>query len=81
MRAPLRLATTAKVAAAPALPKPILSREPLRLTPIPWGTRDPALARGICRHILDVMPPMKIAFDPRTHSRMRRDLRSHGIHH
>lgn len=82
-RAVLRLAPRAEQTPAirPAPPVQVMARAPLQLRPIPWGTRDRELARGVCRLVLEHTPPTVIPFDPRTHARMRKDLRSLGIHH
>ena len=53
----------------------------VRLTPIPWGKRDQALARAVCDHIADAMPPVVIRFNPITHRRVCAFLRSYGIAH
>lgn len=56
-------------------------RDPVVLTPIQWGTRDPVLARGICQHVEDATPPVVVTFNPFTHNRVRRVLRSIGVAH
>jgi hypothetical protein len=58
-----------------------VKREPMRLEPIPWGKPDPALARGVCRHIRDAMPETVIAWNPITHRKLRTYLREHGFTH
>ncbi len=58
-----------------AVPEAVRSK-PLQLTPIPWGKPDPLLGRGLCRHIVDVTPPVLIPFNPRTHAGLHRVLRS-----
>lgn len=50
----------------------------MRLSPIQRGKRDPALARGVCRNILDATPPRVIAFNPRNDAKVRRELRMLG---
>lgn len=81
-RANLRIASPSRRAPPQRNPAPVaMSVAPLQLSPIPWGTPDLPLARSLCQNILDTTPPTVIPFDPRTHNRMRRDLRSHGIHH
>lgn len=39
-------------------------RKPVALSPIPWGKPDPALARAVCQHLVDVMPPTVVAWRP-----------------
>lgn len=41
------------------------------LRPIEWGTRDPALARVVLRHMVDANPPIVIPWSPL----MRRPIR------
>lgn len=53
----------------------------LVLTPIPWGKPDPKLAKSLCRLIVDATPAIVIPFNPLNHFRVRRALRSFGIHH
>ncbi len=55
--------------------------DPLVLQPIQWGTRDRALGLGICQHIEDATPPVVVTFNPITHHRVRRVLRSLGVAH
>lgn len=50
----------------------------MRLSPIQWGKRDPALACGVCHHILEATPPRVIAFNPLTDASVRRELRMLG---
>lgn len=58
-----------------------LAADPVELAPIAWGKRDPALARAVCEHIADAMPPVVIRFNPITHRRVCAFLRSYGIAH
>lgn len=51
------------------------------LKPVAWGQRDPALARGVCRNVLETTPATLIPFNPFTDARLRRFLRSMGIAH
>lgn len=53
----------------------------LQLGTVAWGKRDPALARAVCEHIADAMPPVVIRFNPITHRRVCAFLRSYGIAH
>jgi hypothetical protein len=55
-------------------------RVPVQLRPVPFGQPDPALARGLCQHLADATPPTVIRFNPLTNGRLRRVLRSFGIH-
>ena len=67
---------------APPERNPIPEAAPrLQLQPVRWGVRDEALARVVCRHLVEANPPTLIPFNPLTESRMRRTLRSLGIHH
>lgn len=69
---------------APPIRNPIASPEKskgVQLKPIPWGKRDPDLGRLVCRHIEDANPPIFIRYNPITHSRLSRLLRSCGVHH
>lgn len=50
----------------------------MQLSPIQWGKRDPALARGVCRNILEATPPRVIAFNPLNDASVRRELRLLG---
>ncbi|ALN84924.1 hypothetical protein LC55x_1634 [Lysobacter capsici] len=50
----------------------------MRLSPIQWGKRDPALGRGVCHHILEATPPRVIAFNPLNDASVRRELRMLG---
>lgn len=60
--------------------KPTISRTPVQLQPIPWGKPDKALARALGQHVRDSTPAIVIPFNPRTHARVRRVLRSLGIY-
>jgi hypothetical protein len=65
----------------PVQPRLFPKGTPVQLSPIAWGTRDPVLARGICRHVLEATPPREIAFDPSKEAHLRRTLRSYGMSH
>lgn len=54
---------------------------PVELKPIEWGSRDKALGRLICQHVEDATPPIEVRFNPLTHQRVRRVLRSIGVGH
>lgn len=64
----------------PGLPDKIVGT-PVQLTPIPWGKRDPKLARVVLQHIADFTPPTVIPYNPFTEQRTRRVLRSMHIVH
>jgi hypothetical protein len=66
------------VVETPAKPTPIVG-QPVRLQPVQFGKRDSALARVVCNAIVEAAPVTVIRFNPLTHARMRRDLRSLGI--
>lgn len=61
--------------------QPLPAADPVVLAPVPWGTRDPALARMVCEHIVEATPPIVIPFNPRSHARVRGWLVTHRIHH
>lgn len=54
--------------------------EPVRLSPIPWGQPDRALARALFSH-LAIVNAIVIPFHPKNHGRVRAWLLSHGITH
>lgn len=56
-------------------------RDPVVLKPIEWGTRDPVLGRVVCQQVEDATPPVLVIFNPFTHNRVRRVLRSLGALH
>lgn len=62
-----------------AMTKP--SPERLRLMPIPWGKRNEQLGKALCQQIVEATPPTVIHANTITHARLRRCLRSLGIHH
>lgn len=79
--APLRFIGGASRQAVPrALPTPIVGN-PVQLTPIPWGKPDRDLGRLVCRHVVDVTPPIVIPCNPFTEAKTLRTLRSHAIFH
>lgn len=53
----------------------------VQLKPIPWGKRDPDLARVVLRHMTEANPPIVISWNPVTHPRLIAWLRSSGIYH
>lgn len=55
--------------------------ERLRLAPIAWGKRNEALGKALCQQIVEATPPTVIHANTITHARLRRCLRSLGIHH
>lgn len=67
-----------EVTEASPKPTPIVGK-PLRLQPVQFGKRDSDMARVVCQAIVDAAPVTLIRFNPLTHARMRRDLRSLGI--
>lgn len=80
------------VALAPALdghtpplrnpPPPLVKPEPrMPLSPIQWGKPDRALGHAVCQHVADATPPIVIEFNPVTHARLCRVLRSYRIPH
>lgn len=69
-----------KLALAPEPAPQTMSRHPVRLPPIAWGTPDKALARALGQHVRDATPAIVIPFNPLNHARVRRVLRSLGIH-
>ena len=63
---------------APPLPTRIEPQR-VRLTPIPWGRPDRALARGVCEHMRRATPPLELPFNPRTDRKVRETLRRMGV--
>lgn len=56
-----------------------IPRTPVQLSPIPWGKRDPMLARGVCRHIADAMPKTTVPFVRGLDRKLRAFLSHYGI--
>jgi hypothetical protein len=64
------------------VPQPAtVAHKPLTLRPIQWGTPDAALARGVCRHLIEATPALVIPANPLSHARLRAWLRSNHIEH
>lgn len=64
----------------PVAARPSMSRHPIQLQPIAWGKPDKTLARALGQHVRDATPAIVIPFNPLNHARVRRVLRSLGIH-
>lgn len=56
-------------------------RGPMKLQPIAWGKRDPALGKLVCAHLRDANPPTEIPFNPLVDGRIRNDLRKLRVTH
>lgn len=54
-----------------------MSRAPMQLKPIAWGTPDSTLARMVCENLVETTPPIEVAPNPLTNARIRRLLRMH----
>lgn len=51
----------------------------VRLAPIPWGKRDPELAKGVMHSIADMTPQPRIPFNPVNNRRLRAILIREGL--
>lgn len=51
----------------------------VRLLPIPWGKRDPELARGVMQSVADMTPRPVIPFNPVNNRRLRAILIREGL--
>lgn len=80
MNARLRVNALRRSAEIVQLLQPVRAH-PIELAPIAWGQPDRALAKGVCRHVLDATPATVIPFHPASDARLRRALRSHHIPH
>ena len=69
-----------KLSLAPEPAPQSMSRHPVQLQPIAWGKPDKTLARALGQHVRQATPAIVIPFNPLTHAKVRRVLRSLGIH-
>lgn len=51
----------------------------VRLVPIPWGKRDPELAKGVMQSVADMTPQPRIPFNPVNNRRLRAILIREGL--
>ena len=66
--------------AAESRPKPTpIVGKPVQLKPVPFGTRDHALAKGVCLLIREATPPTEIPFHPVKDRTLRRVLTSYHL--